>query len=248
MAAGYSSDRDQVVSDLVIANHILHARAIVDGFGHVSARHPDTPDRFLLSRNRAPALVEAADILEYDLDGEPTDPDHPPVYLERFIHAAIFRARPEVGAVVHSHARSVIPFATAKGASLQPLSHMASFLGEGCPCYEIRDSVGPASDLLIRDNRLADDLAGVMGDAPVVLMRGHGYTAVGRDVRQAVFRAVYTEWNAGIQMDTMKLGEPIFMTPEEAAASAAANDSQITRAWDYWAREAETAHPAPGSS
>jgi ribulose-5-phosphate 4-epimerase/fuculose-1-phosphate aldolase len=233
-----SAGLDQVVADLVTANHILHAQGIVDGFGHVSARHPDRPDRFLLSRNRAPALVERDDILEYELDGTPVDPAHPPVYVERFIHAALLRARPDIGAVVHSHSRSVIPFGAAEGVCLRPVSHMAGFLGAGVPNFEIRDSAGPESDLLVRNNDLGDDLARVMGNAPVVLMRGHGVTVVGRDVRQAVFHAVYTEWNAGIQAQTMSLGTPIYMTPEEAGAAAKANDGQITRAWDYWSMQA----------
>lgn len=237
-----SQTPEQVIADLVTANHILHSQSVVDGFGHVSARHPARPDRFLLSRSRAPALVQAIDILEYDLDGEPTAADHPPIYLERFIHAAIFRARPDVHAVVHSHSKSVIPFGAAEDVRLTPVSHMAGFLGQGALRFEIREFAGNETDLLIRDNRLGDALARVLSDAPVVLMRGHGVTTVGRDVQQAVFRAVYTEWNASIQAQTMMLGHPIYMTREEANAAAAANDGQIMRAWDYWAMQAEAAH------
>lgn len=228
---------EQVVRDLVTANHILHHQNVVDAFGHVSARHPTRPDRFFLSRSRAPALVEANDILEYGLDGEPIAPSHPPIYLERFIHAAVLRARPDVHAVVHSHSKSVIPFGAAEDLQLMPLSHMAGFLGEGAPRFEIREFAGHETDLLIRDNRLGDALARVLSNAPVVLMRGHGVTAVGRDLQQAVFRAVYTEWNASIQAQTMSLGRPIYLTKEEAAAAAASNDGQIMRAWDYWAMQ-----------
>jgi HCOMODA/2-hydroxy-3-carboxy-muconic semialdehyde decarboxylase len=227
----------QIIADLVTANHILHSQNVVDGFGHVSARHPARPDRFLLSRSRAPALVAAGDILEYRLDGEPVDQSHPPVYLERFIHAALYRARPDVHAAVHSHSRSVIPFGAAEDILLTPISHMAGFLGEGAPRFEIREFAGHETDLLIRDNRLGDALARVLGNAPVVLMRGHGVTAVGRDLQQAVFRAVYTEWNASIQAQTMSLGRPIYLTREEASAAAASNDGQIMRAWDYWAMQ-----------
>lgn len=229
----------QVIADLVMANHILHRQNVVDGFGHVSARHPTRPDRFLLSRSCAPARVQAGDILEYRLDGAPIEPDHPAIYLERFIHAAVFRARPDVHAVVHSHSRSVIPFGAAEDARLAPVSHMAGFLGEGAPRFEIREFAGDETDLLIRDNHLGDALARVLGSAPVVLMRGHGLTAVGRDLQQAVFRAVYTEWNASIQAQTMMLGRPIYMTKAEASASAAANDSQLMRAWDYWKMQTE---------
>ena len=228
------ADHHAVIGDLVCANRILLRQGIVDAFGHVSARHPGRADRFFLSRNRAPALVEAEDILEFDLDGAPIRPDHPPVYLERFIHAALYRARPDVGAVVHSHSPSVIPFGAAHGSCLKPVSHMAGFLGAGAPVYEIRDSAGSASDMLIRDNELGDAVARALGDAPVVLMRGHGATAVGRDIPHAVFHAVYTEWNARIQADTLTLGPPIYLTPEEGAAAAAANEGQIGRAWDYW--------------
>lgn len=227
----------QVIADLVTANHILHGQNVVDGFGHVSARHPTRPDRFFLSRSRAPALVETDDILEYGPDGKPTETDHPPIYLERFIHAAILRARPDVHAVVHSHSRSVIPFGAAEDVRLTPVSHMAGFLGEGAPRFEIREFAGNETDLLIRDNHLGDALARVLGNAPVILMRGHGVTAVGRDLQQAVFRAVYTEWNASIQAQTMMLGRPIYMTKEEAQAAATSNDSQIMRAWDYWAMQ-----------
>jgi ribulose-5-phosphate 4-epimerase/fuculose-1-phosphate aldolase len=232
---------EKTIADLVTANHILHAQNVVDGFGHVSARHPTHPDRFFLARNRAPALVAADDVLVFGSDGEPLDPKHPPVYLERFIHAAIYRARADVHAVVHSHSRSVIPFGAVADVRLTPISHMAGFLGEGPPCFEIREFGGHGTDLLIRDNPLGDRLAQVLGGAPVVLMRGHGATAVGRDLRQAVFRAVYTEWNAAIQAQAMALGRPIYMTKEEASAAAASNDSQIARAWDYWALQAEAA-------
>jgi len=237
---------EKIVADLVTANHILHGQNVVDGFGHVSARHPARPDRFFLSRSRAPALVEANDILVFSLDGEPLDPRHPPIYLERFIHAALYRARPDVHAIVHSHSRSVIPFGAAAGVQLTPISHMAGFLGEGVPRFEIREFAGHETDLLIRDNQLGDALARVTGDAPVVLMRGHGVTAVGRDLQQAVFRAVYTEWNAAIQAQTMLLGQPVYMTKEEASAAAAANDGQIARAWEYWAVQAEAARRALG--
>ncbi len=236
------ADRASVVADLVRANRILLRHGIVDAFGHVSARHPLRPDRFLLSRNRAPALVEEQDILDYDLDGAPVEADHPPVYLERFIHAALYRARADVGAVVHSHSQAVIPFGAAQGACLRPVSHMAGFLGEGAPVFEIRESAGPCSDMLVRDNVLADAMVLAMGDAPVVLMRGHGATAVGRDIPQAVFHAVYTEWNARIQAQTLALGAPIYLTPEEGTAAAAANQGQIGRAWDYWIQEVGGAH------
>ena len=143
----------QAITDLVTANHILHEQGILDAFGHVSARHPTQSDRFLLSRNLAPSLVQPADILTLDLDGSPVDPDAPRCYLERFIHAAIYRARPDVGAVVHSHSRSVLPFGVTAGEILRPVSHMAGFLGSGAPVFEIRSLLGDGSDLLVRISR-----------------------------------------------------------------------------------------------
>lgn len=232
---------ERVIADLVTANHILHSQSVVDGFGHVSARHPTHLDRFFLSRSRAPALVAANDIILFGHDGEPVDPSHPPIYLERFIHAAIYRARPDVHAVVHTHSKSVIPFGAVADVRLLPISHMAGFLGEGPPRFEIREFAGDETDLLIRDNRLGDALARVLGTAPVILMRGHGATSVGRDLQQAVFRAVYTEWNASIQAQAMALGRPIYMTKEEADAASDSNDKQISRAWDFWALQAEAA-------
>jgi ribulose-5-phosphate 4-epimerase/fuculose-1-phosphate aldolase len=230
---------DEARADLVTANQILHGQGILDAFGHVSARHPEREDRFLISRNRAPSLVRAADILEFDLDGVAIDPEAPPSYLERFIHAAVYRARADVGAVVHSHSRSVLPFGISTGEVLRPVSHMAGFLGAGAPVFEIRSVAGDTSDLLIRDISLGRALAETLGDATVVLMRGHGATTVGRDVRQAVFHSVYTEMNAQVQAQALAIGAPTYLTVEEARAAAVTNDGQIPRAWDYWRGQAE---------
>jgi HCOMODA/2-hydroxy-3-carboxy-muconic semialdehyde decarboxylase len=225
---------DRAAADLVAANRILLQQGIVDGFGHVSVRHPGRPDRFLLSRNLAPAQVRVGDILAFDFQGAPVEATGAALYLERFIHAALYRARPDVGAVVHSHSRAVIPFGACANVPLRPISHMSGFLGAGAPCFEIRQVGGNETDMLIRDMALGDALARALGDAPVVLMRGHGATAVGRDLPQAVFHAVYTEWNAHIQRDTLALGEANYLTPQEARAAAASNDGQVGRAWNYW--------------
>ncbi len=229
--------RDQLartVDELVDANHILFRRGVVDAFGHVSARHPGRPDRFLLARSMAPALVRAADILEFYLDGGPIAADAPRPYLERFIHGEIYRLRADVSAVVHSHAEALIPFGAAAETRLRPIWHMCGFLGEGAPVFEIRDHAGEASDLLIRDRALGAALARALGAAGIVLMRGHGATLVGSSLRQAVYRAVYAEAGARIQAETHRLGTPIFLTPAEALAAARANDGQIDRAWDLW--------------
>lgn len=226
------------VADLVDANHILFDQGVVDGFGHVSLRHPHRADRFLLSRSMAPALVEAGDILCFDLDAEPVTPDAPPAYLERFIHGEVYRARPDVMAVVHSHSPAVVPFGVVGGVPLRPVCHMCGFLGRGAPVFEIREAAGEASDLLIRDRRLGAALARALGSEAAVLMRGHGSTVVGASLRQAVFRAVYTEVGARLQSEALRLGAVTYLTEGEAAAAAAANDTQLGRAWDLWRRRA----------
>jgi HCOMODA/2-hydroxy-3-carboxy-muconic semialdehyde decarboxylase len=228
-----------LLDDLVVANHILYAEGVVDGFGHVSARHPERPDRFLLSRSMAPALVAAGDIMEFDLDGNATGGDTRAPYLERFIHGAIYKARPDVAAVVHSHSPSVIPFGVTGGA-LRPVYHMSGFLGAGAPIFEIREA-GGMTDLLIRDNALGDALARTLGAQAVALMRGHGSVAVGGSVQQVVYRAIYTEMNARLQMEAMRLGTINFLAPEEARLAAATIDKVLGRPWELWKRKAELA-------
>jgi ribulose-5-phosphate 4-epimerase/fuculose-1-phosphate aldolase len=225
-----------LIEDLVAANRILFDQGVVDGFGHVSARHDKDPSRFLLSRNVAPALVTAADILEYDLEGAPLNAAGRPVYLERFIHAAIYKVRPDVKAVVHSHSPSIIPFSVV-AESLKPMYHMSAFLGGGVPVWDIR-KVEPASDMLVRSNALAADLAQTLGDRPVLLMRGHGSVAVGNSLPQVVFRAVYTEVNAKLQSEAMKLGPVTYLSPEEAAKAAVTLDGQSARPWELWKKKA----------
>jgi HCOMODA/2-hydroxy-3-carboxy-muconic semialdehyde decarboxylase len=234
-----STDEAGLRADLAIANRILVRQGVVDAFGHVSARHPARSDRFLLARNMAPASVTADDILEYDLDGNAVASGAPKPYLERFIHGEVFRARPDVMAVVHTHSPAVIPFSVVRQAPLRAVSHMGSFLGEATPVFEIRDTAGDASDMLIRDNALGRALAVSLGRGTAVLMRGHGITVVGATLKEAVFRAVYSEFNARIQAEALKLGPVTYMTGGEAAASAASNASQIDRAWNVWKAQAQ---------
>ena len=145
---------DALRAELAIANRILVSQGVLDAFGHVSVRHPARADRFLLARNMAPASVTATDVLEFDLDGNAVASGAPKPYLERFIHGEIFRARADVMAVVHTHSPAVIPFSVVRQAPLRAVSHMGSFLGEATPVFEIRDTAGDASDMLIRDNAL----------------------------------------------------------------------------------------------
>ena len=229
-AAGAADPK--LVEDLVYANRILYDQGVVDGLGHVSVRSDKDPKRFLLARSMAPALVTSADILEFDLNGEPMEARGRAVYLERFIHAAIYRARPDVKAVVHSHSPAIIPFGIT-GTTLRPVYHVSAFLGAGVPIFEIREA-GGVTDMLIRDNKLADALAHTLGDKPVVLMRGHGAVVVGGSIPQVVFRAIYTEVNARIQAEALRLGPVNFLTQEEAAKAGAAMESQLPRAWELW--------------
>ena len=228
-----------LLDELVAGNRILADQGIVDGFGHISARHDKRPDRFLLARSMAPGLVTAADIMEFDLDGEPVDPRGRTPYIERFIHSEIFRARPDVGSVVHSHAPGVIPFGVSK-VPLRPVYHMASFLGAGAPVFEIRDTGGPASDMLIRSPQLGRALARNLGRSTVALMRGHGMVAVGANVKTAVMHAIYTAIDAQAQAEALRLGAPTYLNTAEAAKIAPQNDALVDKNWTLWRAHAMT--------
>ena len=227
------------IRELVDANHILFDQGVVDGFGHVSARHPERPDRFLLARSMAPALVTEKDVLEFDLDGNPVVPGGPAPYLERFIHGEIYRKRQDVMSVVHSHSPSVVPFSVVTGVKLQPVCHMCGFLSaKGTPIFEIRDFAGPGSDLLITSGKLGAALADSLGEGPAVLMRGHGSTVVAGTLRQAVFRAVYTEVGARLQMESMRLGPVTFLTEDETVGTTKTISTQYDRSWFLWLKAA----------
>jgi HCOMODA/2-hydroxy-3-carboxy-muconic semialdehyde decarboxylase len=203
-----------VIDDLVTGNRILYDQGVVDGYGHVSARDPRNPERFLMSRARAPGLVVPADIMEFDMDGEVVGKDNRPVYSERFIHSEIYRARPEVNGVVHSHSPTVVPF-TVTHVPLKPIR--APFLYPEVPLFDTRDKFG-WTNLLIANPEMGKALAEKLGQNSVVLLRGHGNAVVGATVRMAVYRAVYTEANAKLLLQAKMLGGPInYLAPEEAA-------------------------------
>jgi HCOMODA/2-hydroxy-3-carboxy-muconic semialdehyde decarboxylase len=227
----------QVLEDLALANHILVNQGVLDGFGHISVRHPQNPERFFIARSMAPALVEVADIVEVDLDGNVHDAQGRRTYVERFIHSAIYKARPDVMSVIHSHSPAVIPFGVT-GARLRPICHMSGFLGASTPVYEIRHSAGESTDLLISSQALGQSLAQVLGAASVALMRGHGSVTVGHSIEQSVFRAIYTEKSAHLQMQAMRLGEINFLTEGESQATSAMNDTHLQRPWEMWKRQA----------
>jgi len=231
-----------LVRDIVDANHILFHQGIVDAFGHVSGRHPLRPDRFFMARNLAPGLVTADDVLEYEVStGEAVMAEPPRLYLERWIHSEIFKSRPDVMGVVHNHSPAVLPFTIARGVRFKPACHMCGFLGEGAPLFEIRDTAGPGSDLLIRNLGLGADLARALGAHRVVLMRGHGCTVVAESVRLAVYRAIYTEVNAKLLLQALPLGEVDTLTAAEAEATRVTNEGQIDRPWNLWKQLAKVA-------
>ena len=227
----------QLLEDLVAANHILVDQGVLDGYGHVSARHDRDAGRFLMSRSIAPELVTAADVLEYGLDSEPVAAAGRTSYLERFIHGEIYRARPDVRAIVHSHSPSVIPFGVT-GAPLRPLYHMSAFLSGGVPVWDIHAAAGD-SDMLVRTPALGRSLAQALGTRPVVLMRGHGAVAVGTSLPQVVFRSVYTEVNARLQAQAIALGggHVTYLSPEEAARAEASIAGTLGRPWELWKRK-----------
>ena len=227
-----------LIADLVTANHILFDQGICDAFGHVSVRHDKRPDRFLLARNMAPGSVGPEDIIEYTLDGEPVNAAGRKVYLERFIHGELFRRRPDVMSVVHSHSHAIVPLSVVKGAKLRALFHMAGFIGQDAPVFEIREFGGDGTDLLISDNALGRALAGKFDRSDIVLMRGHGSTVVAGSIPLAVYRAVYAELNARYQLQAGQAGEITFLTEAEGKACVGRVEGQVQRPWDLWRREA----------
>ena len=225
----------QLVDDLVLANHILSNEGVLDAFGHVSARHPTSADRFLISHTRAPELVEADDLQLLDLNGARVAGGERRSYEEVAIHAAVYRQRSEVGAVIHSHAPSVLPFSVT-GVPLRPVYHMGSVIGHEIPVWDIAKRFGD-TDLLVRDARQGDDLVAALGQRTVVLMRGHGCVVTGTDVRAAVFAAIYLERNATVLADALRLGEARSLSAGETQRAAAMlRGNAGERAWEYWLR------------
>jgi ribulose-5-phosphate 4-epimerase/fuculose-1-phosphate aldolase len=223
------------LTELALSYRILVNQGVLDAYGHVSIRHPKTPNRFLMARSGevAPAYVTADDIMEFDLDSNAIDRKGRALHSERFIHGEIYKLRPDVNAVVHSHSRAVIPFGVTK-TPLRAIFHNAAFLGDGVPVYEIRDESGDNNDMLVNSNAKGRALAKVLGTHPVVLMRGHGDAVVGPSLQVAIFRAIYTEVNANLQIQATMLGGPItFLNQYEAKKGQG-----MERTWEAWKRQA----------
>ena len=227
-----------LLDDLVVGSRILAEFGVVDAFGHVSARHPTNPNHFLMSRSLAPALVTADDIMEFDLNGNAVDARGRSLFLERFIHAEIYRARPDVMSVVHTHSPGVIPFSVSK-TPLRPLFHNAAFLAAGAPVWDIAKEFG-ATDMLVRDSFIGKSLARTLADKSVLLMRGHGDVTVGPNVKIAVFRAYYTDVNARLQSQAIGLGTDVtYLSAEEGAKADAINFAVIDRVWNLWKQKVQ---------
>ena len=228
----------KLIEDLVAANRIFAMEGILDGWGHVSVRHPKDPNRYLMSRNLAAELVTIADIMEYDLDSVPVDQRGREMYTERFIHGEIFKARPDVNAVIHTHAPPLIPFAASK-IPLRPMYHRAAFVAQGIPVFDIREGFG-MTDMLIRNQAHGQALAKVLGDKPAALMRSHGATVVAPSLQRLVGRSVFLVKNATLQQQAIALGGPIsYLENEEARLIEAREGYGLARAWEAWKRKVE---------
>jgi HCOMODA/2-hydroxy-3-carboxy-muconic semialdehyde decarboxylase len=225
----------ELVDDLLLGNRILYKYGIVDAFGHISVRHDADPERYVMARHLAPGLVTADDLLTYDLNSDPVTPTTHRLYSERYIHGEIYKQRPDVISVIHCHAPALIPFGITK-AQLQPVYHMSAFLGEGVPTFEIRETAG-MTDMLIRTAPIGKALATNLGAKPMILMRGHGATMVGKSIRHAVYRAMYAAQNAQIQLEAMRLGEVTYLAPEESERYERYIDEVIHRPWNMWKHE-----------
>jgi HCOMODA/2-hydroxy-3-carboxy-muconic semialdehyde decarboxylase len=230
--AGYDDLDPAVARDLVAANHILAENGVLDSFGHVSIRDPRNRERYLQMQALAPRDVTVGDLITFDLDSNALDANGRPPYRERFIHGAIYRLRPDVNAVVHSHSPTIIPFSVTES-PLRAIFHNGHFLGQGVPVWEIRHFAGEQNNMLVLTNELGKSLAESLGDGSVVLMRGHGNAVAGPDLKTAVFRAIYTEVNAKLQLQATMLGGPINFLNEYEQLKA----QNVDRPWATWKKQ-----------
>jgi len=250
-AAWSQPDLNALVEDLVAANRILYRQGVVDGFGHISVRHPAHADRFLMAASIAPGLVTKDDIMEFELDGKPVDQRGRSIYSERFIHSEIYKARPDVNSVLHSHSPGVIPFSVSQ-VPLRPVMNQAGFLYPDVPVFEMRRVAGSRS-LLVTNGELGKALADTLGNRPVALLRGHGNVVVGPNVRRVVARGIYTEVNARLLVQAITLGGPlVYIDAEEGKAGEGNRDRNeaghgTDRIWQLWVEEAMGAGAGTGA-
>ncbi len=235
------SNLDTIIKDLVIANRILAREDVVDAYGHISIRNPDNPKSFFISRSLAPELIEKGDIVELGLDGEPLKNEKRSLYLERFIHAAIYEARPDINSVVHAHAEDTLPFGIAAATKLKPVIHSGSFIGPNVPVWDIADKFG-ATNVLVTNMAQGRDLAKTLGKNSVALMRGHGFASAARSLIEVVRLSVYLPRNARALMRAKMLGGKIkYLSKGEIDArnkGYSPYSTETWRAWEYWANKA----------
>jgi HCOMODA/2-hydroxy-3-carboxy-muconic semialdehyde decarboxylase len=234
------TDLDRLRYELAVANRILAREGVVDAFGHVSVRHPEHPDRYILSYSRSPEIVGRADLIEHTLEGQPVDDgEGRPLYVERPIHGAIYEARPDVTAVVHNHSHAVIPFGVT-GTPLRPILHVAGGIGAAIPVWDIHDRFGD-TNLLVTTMEQGRSLAGALDEGKVALMRGHGCVVAAGSLGQAVMTAIYLQVNAALLLASLQLGEVTQLSAGEVAACAemAALPLVAERTWEYWKARAD---------
>jgi ribulose-5-phosphate 4-epimerase/fuculose-1-phosphate aldolase len=237
---------DNLIQDLVIANRILAKEEVVDAYGHVAVRNPNNPNTFFLSRSIAPELTQKEDIVEHDLDGNAIDKNETrSLYLERFIHAAILKARPEIQATVHAHAEDILPFGIANGTKLEPVVHSGSFIGKTVPVWDIADKFGD-TNLLVTNMAQGGDLAKTLGSNNVALMRGHGFASAARSLIEVVRMSVYLPRNARAILSAKVLGgtiKPLSQGEIDARnAGYSPYSTETWRAWEFWANKAGCSH------
>jgi HCOMODA/2-hydroxy-3-carboxy-muconic semialdehyde decarboxylase len=240
-------DLERSIGDLVIANRILAKEDVVDAYGHVSIRHPQKPDHYLLSRSLSPEFVTREDIIEFKLDGTPVNDSRPP-YLERFIHGAVYEARPDVNAVIHSHAEAVLPFSVSK-TPMCCVAHVASDMGTHVPVWDIDEKFGDATNLLVVNMDQGRDMAKKLGKNSVVLMRGHGFAAAADGLLKLVRMSVYLPRNARILMAAIQMGEFKALSENEIKTrqNFRAGSPEMQRGWEFWAKRAGCGDMLKGS-
>ena len=224
--------------EVVVANRILARENVVDAYGHVSVRHPENPERYLMSRSRSPELVALGDVIEFTLEGEAIDDSRTP-YAERHIHGAIYEARPAVNAVVHNHSHAVIPFGVTP-VPLKPVAHVGASIGKNVPIWDIRNNFGD-TNLLVVNMEQGRDLASGLASNNVVLMRGHGCAVTGKSVEGAVMTSIYLQVNARLLQDTLTMHEDIEYLSDgeiDQCAEIFLSDFSVKRAWEYFQRRA----------
>jgi ribulose-5-phosphate 4-epimerase/fuculose-1-phosphate aldolase len=229
---------DAALEELVIANRIVAREGVLDAFGHISIRHPARPDRYFMARSRSPELVERADLMEFDLDSAPIDQQGRVMYSERPIHGCIYKARPDVMAVCHNHAHSLIPYG-ATASAIKPILHMAGVIGPDVPIWDIREEFGD-TDLLVTSNAMGASLARKLGAGRCVLMRGHGAAVATHDLKATVFVAIYLMVNAALLKEAREMGQVTYLSAGEIRETTKTlfSPRSQNRAWEYWARRA----------